>query len=363
MHLTILWPTGAANVADKSFDVVAYGHALLDVQARVSHRFVSDLDLQESTQQLVGAAQAAWLYERMRCSARESSGGSAANSAAIVAALGGKAGFMGRVGADWPGDVFTNDLQAQGVSFVPRVRNVADGDTGRCLVLVTPDGKRTMSTCLGAANKAGMADLDARLIARSRFLLIEGYMFDTPENRGGTEAAMKMAKDSGTKIALTLSAENCIERHRDVFCNLVKEVDVVLANDAEVMSLYRMRDIDSALTEVAKHASLAAITRGAAGAAIVSKNSHIHIPALPGVHVVDTTGAGDAFAGGFLYGLAQGKTPLQVGRMATLCAAEIISHMGARPEQNLKSNVARGLRTGLRAQTTRSVPAKPHKPV
>lgn len=333
------------KIPEKHYDVVSFGNALVDVQADVTDERLAELGLEKNKMQLVSAPQAAWLYNQMP-PATESSGGSGANSMAVVAALGGKAGFMGRVEGDTFGKLFTHDLRAQGVAFDPYIRPVATGGTGRCLILVTPDGKRTMNTYLGTSDRAGHEDLKPQAIAEARIALFEGYMFDGNDDaRQTTLWAMEYARRAGTKVAFTLSSESCIERHRDTFRHIAEHVaDIVLTNDAEVMSLYQTGNFSMARLCVQRDCRTAIITKGAAGAEYISGTQVIRVPAIPGVQVVDTTGAGDAFAGGVLYSLAQKLPPTRAMRIGALCAAEVISHHGARPRADLRAFVAAGLK-------------------
>lgn len=344
----------------KTFDVVSFGHALVDVQAHVDDAFISRLGLKKNDMQLVTPAQAGWLFNQMP-PAVVSPGGSGANSMSIVAALGGRSGFMGRIGDDQFGNVLQHHLKAQGVCFKPNPLNMRKGaETGRCLILVTPDGQRTMNTCLGVSAEAGLSDLDGDMIRSARILLVEGYMFDSPATRHATEAAIDIAKSAGTKVAFTLSSESCIERNRAIFRPLVQsKVDILLANEAECLAFYETGNYELARLMVRRDCPLAVVTRGKDGANIFSGNGTAGIKAVSGVNVVDTTGAGDAFAGGLLYGLAQGFSPTKSGRIAALCSAEVISHMGAQPQADLKAFVEQGL---AQRQATRSARAKSHTP-
>lgn len=330
----------------KRYDVVSFGHALVDVQADVSEDFLVRHKMNKNDMTLVSPAQAAWLYNQMP-PATECSGGSGANSMAIVAALGGRSGFMGRVGSDSFGDIFVHDLKKSGVVYQPRQRD--PDPTGRCLVLITPDHKRTMNTSLGCSDKADHSDLDHDLIAKARILLVEGYMFDSPATRAATEAAIDVAKRSNTKVAFTLSSESCIERHRSRFLDLMADqADIVLANDGEIKAVYQTGNLAMARLQAKQNCRVVVVTKGSDGAELLRGGQTVGVPAVPGVKVVDTTGAGDAFAGGLLYGLAQDMSPSRSMRIGALCAAEVISHRGARPVANLKEFVAFGLRRNLR---------------
>lgn len=347
------------HASAKSFDVVCLGHALVDVQARVPGSFLDVYGLPKNAQRLIDAAQAAWLYNVMPPGI-ECSGGSGANSMVIVAALGGRAGFMGRIGADALGDSFARDLHAQGVAYAPRVRRAADGGTGRSLIFVTPDGGRSMNTALGCTGATGVEDVDAEMIRAARLLLVEGYMYDSAANRAATEHAIEIARSAGTRVAFTLSAEGCIARNHARFAEAVRarQFDIVVGNEDEFQTFYQTGSLDVVRTSLKREVPLAVMTRGGAGAEIIKGARLTAVPAVAGVHVVDTTGAGDAFAGGFLYALARGRSIKQSGQVAALCAAEVISHLGARPAGDLRAAVA----PVLARQTTMSVRAGCHKP-
>lgn len=326
----------------RSYDVVCVGNALVDVQARVPEMLLSELALNKGDMQLVDAPRAATIYAAMP-PAKESSGGSGANSIAVIASLGGKGGFIGRVGTDQLGAVFAHDMKAQGVDFALRARD-ASAPTGSCLVLITGEGdktERTMATSLGCNTNFGPADLDEDMIRRSKVLLLEGYLFDQPGAKAAFRQALAVARDAGTKVALTLSAEFCVKAHRADFLSLIHSgVDILFANEKEITALYESPSYDEAVKKVDANVPVAVITHGPKGAMIRMNGQWTHAPAEKGLNVVDPTGAGDAYAGGFLYGYTQGKSAAEAGRIATLCAAEVLGHLGARPEKPLAGYVA-----------------------
>lgn len=320
-------------------DVVAIGNAIVDVIARCDDDFLAREGLHKASMRLIDAAEAERLYARMGPGV-QISGGSAANTVAGVASLGGSAGFIGRVARDAFGDVFRHDINSLGIAYdTPPAGGVEP--TGRCLILVTPDGERTMSTFLGASTGLGPGDLDAAMIAGAKILYLEGYLFDPPEAKQAFHLAVKIAADSGGLVALSLSDRFCVDRHRTEFLSFIeKGVDILFANKDELLSLYQTDDLEKACTAVFRHCRIAAITCSAEGSVIVSGAERIRIATAPVDRVVDTTGAGDLYAAGFLYGHARGLPLDACGRLASLAAGEIISHIGARPETPL-SDLAR----------------------
>ena len=311
-------------------DVVAIGNALVDVLSHESHQFLADHHLTSGAMELIDTERAEHLYGAMG-PAVEISGGSAANTLVGVTSLGGSAAFIGRVADDDLGTVFGHDIRAAGVEFV--AKPAVDGEpSGRCLIMVTPDAQRTMSTFLGASVRLGPADVDRGLIARGKILYLEGYLFDPPEAQEAFRAAAAVAHGAGRKVALTLSDPFCVERHRAAFLDLVEHhVDILFANELEICALYQVPDFDAALPRVRGHCDLAALTRSAKGSVLVNGKVVHAIPAHPVATVVDTTGAGDLYAAGVLYGLSQGLDLPTCGRLGSLAAAEVIAHVGARP--------------------------------
>lgn len=325
------------------FDVAGIGNALVDVIANADDAFLKSEDIQKGGMTLIDAERADALYGRMG-EAIESSGGSCANTIAGIASLGGKGAFFGKVKDDQLGQVFIHDIKALGAEFPASV--ASDGaPTGRCLVLVTPDAQRSMSTFLGAAQNLTPADIDEEVIKASAITYMEGYLWDQPSAKDAFLKAAKVAREAGRIVSLTLSDSFCVDRFRPEFLKLVKEeVDLLFANEAEILSLYEVDNFEEALERVRKDCKFAALTRSELGAVIVA-NGDVHMVAAEKVgKVVDTTGAGDLFAAGFLYGLARGYKPDHCGRLGVMAAAEIISHYGPRPMVPLKELAAeRGL--------------------
>ena len=272
---------------------------------------------------------------------REVSGGSAANTLAGIAALGGRAAFIGQVADDQLGEVFAHDIRAAGIRFDTAARAGAP-TTGRCLIFVTPDGQRTMNTFLGASHFLPEAALDRALIADAAYLYIEGYLWDPEEPRAAMRAAIQVARDAGRKIAFTLSAEFVIDRHRADFHALIDAglVDILFANEAEVMSLTETTDVEAAIVAVQDRVETLVVTLSEKGALAVRGGERTTVPAEPVQQVVDTTGAGDLFAAGFLHAQAQGRDLERSLKLGALCAAEIIGHFGARPQADLKALAA-----------------------
>ena len=321
-------------------DVVAIGNAIVDVIARVDDDFLAVHGVGKGVMTLIEQARAARLYAAMPPS-REISGGSAGNTAAGLGAIGVPAAFVGRVRDDQLGRIFAHDIRAVGVHYDGPVAPAdSPSETSRCLVLVSPDGERSMSTFLGASVELTAADIDEGLLGRAGWLYLEGYLFDTPEAKAAYAKAIRAVKAGGGRASMTVSDPFCVDRHRADFRRLIgEELDLLFANRAELLSLYRTDDLDTALAAVARDVPLAAITLSGEGAIIVRRETRTHVPAHR-VQVVDTTGAGDLFAAGFLAGLARGADDAACARMGCAAAAEIISHMGARPEADLARLVA-----------------------
>jgi sugar/nucleoside kinase (ribokinase family) len=315
-------------------DVVGIGNALVDVLSQEGHEFLREHGLTPGAMELVDTTRAETLYAAMG-PAIEISGGSAANTLVGVGSFGGSAAFIGRVADDELGEVFAHDIRAAGVEF--RAKPAVDGDpTGRCLVVVTPDAQRTMNTYLGASAQLGPADVDDHLVASAQVLYLEGYLWDEPDAKEAYRLAARAAHDAGGRVAFTLSDAFCVDRHRHEFLELIEsEIDVLFANEAEIRSLYEVDDFDDALQSVQHQCEIAALTRSERGAVIVARDE-VHVVDAVGVAaVVDTTGAGDQFAAGFLYGLTHGYDLGTAARLGTLAAGEVISHLGARPATSL----------------------------
>lgn len=321
-----------------TLDILGIGNAIVDVLAPTDEAFLTARSLPKGGMQLIDTTQAEALYAAMPAGV-ESSGGSAANTCAVAAALGARVGFLGKVAADQLGQVFAHDIKAAGVHF-PTPPLATGAPTARCLILVTPDGQRTMNTFLGACVTFGAADVDAAEVARAKVVYLEGYLFDPPEAQAAFRAAAKAAHAAGRKVALTLSDPFCVGRHRDAFRAFVaEECDILFANEAEILALYETDDFKLAAKRVAQDVEIAALTRSEHGSVILSAGERHVVPAQP-TQVVDTTGAGDAYAAGFLAAWTRGLPLAEAGRWGSIAAAEVISHYGARPQADLKALVA-----------------------
>ena len=316
------------------FDVVGLGNAIVDVLARADDATLSKLALEKGAMTLIDDDRAAELYERMG-SGVEVSGGSAANTLAGIASLGGAGAYIGKVRDDTLGEVFCHDIRAAGVEY--RARPAQEGpQTARCLIFVTPDAQRTMQTFLGISTEFGPEDVDPELIGSAQITYLEGYLFDKEPAKEAFVKAAELAHHAGRKVALSLSDAFCVERHRAAFRHLVAgHVDILFANESEITALYEIPDFDDACARVRGDCALAALTKGADGSAIVTGGAITAVAAEPAARVVDTTGAGDLYAAGVLYGLARGLEPAECGRIGAIAAAEVISHFGARPEVRL----------------------------
>ena len=318
-----------------TLDVVGLGNALVDVLAHADDDFLVAHDLVKGSMALTDADQATRLYGAMGPGI-EISGGSVANTMVGVASFGGRAAFIGRVADDQLGAVFGHDIRAADVTFVnPPVTGGAP--SGRCLILVTPDAERTLNTFLGAAAEFGPEDVDAALVTSAQVTYLEGYLWDQPEAKDAFRYAARVAHDAGRRVALTLSDGFCVDRHRADFLALVEdEVDILFANEHEICALYEVDDFDDALQRVNHHCEIAALTRSAKGSVITSSDEVHVIDSVPVPSgVIDTTGAGDLYAAGFLYGFTHGYDLGTSGRLGALAAAEVIGHLGARPETAL----------------------------
>ena len=316
-------------------DVLAIGNAIVDVLARAEDDFLVSHGMAKGSMALIDEAQAETLYGAMG-PGTEISGGSAANTAAGIASLGARAGFIGKVKADTLGTVFGHDIRAAGVAYV--TPEAKDGPaTARCLIMVTADGERTMNTYLGAAQNLTVDDIDAAMVESAAVTYLEGYLWDPPAAKEAFLLAAKLAHGAGRKVALTLSDAFCVDRYRAEFLDLVRTgtVDILFCNEAELKSLYETGDFDTALVQLRRDAKEAVVTRSEKGASFVTPDALVSVPAFPVERVVDTTGAGDLFAAGFLAGHAQGKDPATSLRIGALAAGEIISQMGARPQRKL----------------------------
>jgi len=321
-------------MSDAELDVVGVGNAIVDVVVRTSDEFLARHGLTKGAMRLIDEDQARALYTAM-APAVETSGGSAANTMAGVASLGGKPAYIGRVRQDQLGEIFCHDLRAIGVHFA--VPPAPDGpSTARCLILVTPDAQRTMNTYLGACVNLCPEDLDEALLRRGKILYLEGYLWDRPQAKLAFLHAARVAAAAGRQVALSLSDSFCVDRHRESFLELVRDhVDILFANEAEIMSLYRSDSFEHAASQARAHTRLAALTRGAKGSVLLSAHEEVEIAAEPVTRVVDTTGAGDLYAAGVLFGMTRGHSLREAGKRGAIAAAEVISHFGARPETSL----------------------------
>jgi sugar/nucleoside kinase (ribokinase family) len=322
------------NPADATFDVLGIGNALVDVLSTEDEAFIVDHDLVKGAMTLVDTERAEALYAAMG-DKTEMSGGSAANTLAGVASFGGRAAYIGRIRDDGLGGAFAHDLNSLGVHFTALPATGGD-PTGRCLIVVTPDGERTMNTYLGASAGLGVEDLDTDLIASATVTFLEGYLFDRPEAKEAFHAAADAAHAAGRKVALTLSDGFCVDRHREDFLALVDHgVDILFANEDEITKLYGVDTYEEGVEAVRGACELAAVTRGAQGSVIAGPDGLVHVEAKPVAKLVDTTGAGDLYAAGFLFGWTAGKPLDECGRLGSLAAAAVIGHMGPRPGQSL----------------------------
>lgn len=318
------------------FDVLGIGNAIFDVLVHTDDAFLAAQGMAKGGMMLIDEARAAAIYSAMG-PATEMSGGSAANTIVGVADLGASAAYVGKVKDDQIGRMYSHDIRAAKVAFATPA--AADGPaTGCSYILVTPDGERTMNTYLGAAQNLTPADIDPSQIEAARITYLEGYLWDPPEAKKAFVKAAEIAHGAGRQVALTLSDAFCIGRYRDEFLDLMRRriVDIVFANEAELLSLYEGADFDAGLAQLRADARFAVVTRSEKGCVVVSGDETTAVPAFPVARVVDTTGAGDLFAAGFLFGLVRGASHEICGRFGALAAAEVIQHIGARPQTSLK---------------------------
>ncbi|MDG1864337.1 MAG: adenosine kinase [Yoonia sp.] len=324
----------------KKFQVVGIGNAMVDVLARADDSFLAQAGIEKGIMQLIDMERAVTLYGSIG-PAREVSGGSAANTIAGIAHLGGRTAYVGKVKDDQLGAIFAHDLRAQGAvyetTFAPK--DAAD-ETGRCLIIVTPDGERSMNTYLGVTEFLTPDDIDEAQMADSEWLYLEGYRFDGPDSHAAFAKAIAACKAAGGRVSLTLSDPFCISRHRDAFRDMIQnDVDLLFCNRAEMLSMYETDDFDAALLRAADHVAIVACTDGSNGAHVLAQGARWHLPAIP-ITIVDATGAGDLFAGAFLWALTHGFSLPDCGHIGNIAAAEVISHIGARPEADLTVLVA-----------------------
>jgi sugar/nucleoside kinase (ribokinase family) len=322
-------------MTDTRYDVVGIGNAIVDIIGRCDDVFLHKHDLRKGFMRLVDAHEAERLYALLG-PGTERSGGSAANTIAGLASFGARSAFIGRVAEDQFGEVFAHDIRAIGVAFnTPPATSGAP--TAVCIIFVTPDGERTMNTFLGASTELGPQEIDEALIKSAQVTYLEGYLFDKPDAKEAFRRAADIAAKAGRKTALSLSDAFCVDRHREDFRKLVQHgVDILFANEKEITALYEVNRFDDAVAAVRRDCEIAVLTRSELGSVIVTERTTIDIRPEPVPRVVDVTGAGDLYAAGFLFGLTRGLSLADCGRLGSLAAAEVIGHIGARPEQPLK---------------------------
>ena len=323
-----------ATTTDTLYDVLGIGNAIVDVLAHAKDQFINELEIVKGSMTLIDEQTAETVYGRM-APGIECSGGSAANTIAALASLGGSGAYVGKVKDDQLGQVFHHDITALGIAF-NTTANTVGASTARCMIHVTPDAQRTMQTYLGACVDLGPDDIDDDMIANAKVTYMEGYLWDPENAKQAFLKAARIAKAAGRMVSLSLSDPFCVGRHRVEFLNLVEQhVDILFANEEEIMSLYQVESFDQAMQEVRAHCAIAALTRSEKGSVVVAGDEVHIVDAEPVEKVVDTTGAGDAYAAGFLFGVTKDQ-PLDIcARLGGICAAEIISHVGARPDASL----------------------------
>ena len=327
--------------APAQFDVVGIGNALVDVIAHATDEFLDANALVKGSMTLIETERAVELYAALD-TAVEMSGGSAANTMCGIASLGGSAAYIGKVNGDDLGEVFGHDLRAVGVAFRGRSHGLPT-PTGRCVIVVTPDAERTMNTYLGVSSYLNVDDIDDRAVADGKVLYMEGYLFDRDDAKAAFRHASQIAHRNRRLVSLTLSDSFCVDRHRTDFRALVRdEVDILFGNEDELLSLYEIDSFDEAIDIVRGECDLTAVTRGASGCVIVTADELLEVPAVPVDAVLDTTGAGDLFAAGFLHGLTSGLGLAECGHRGSIAASEVISHVGPRPLVELRTLIADG---------------------
>lgn len=327
---------------DKSYDVVGIGNAIVDVLVQADDDLIANFELTKGTMALVDEAQAERLYASVG-PGLETSGGSAANTLAGVAQLGGRAGFIGRVRNDQLGGIFSHDIRSVGARFDTPAATEGPS-TARCLILVTPDAQRTMCTYLGASVGLDPADLDLEMVAQAKVLYLEGYLWDSDEAKAAFIAAAEVARAHGGEVALSLSDAFCVERHRESFQELVDgHVDILFANEMEITALYKANSFEEAADQVRGRCKLAALTRSEQGSVVLNGSGTHSIAPFQLGPLLDTTGAGDLYAAGFLHAYTQGQAVEACGRLGSLCAGQVVTQLGPRPQGSLKQLVAQHL--------------------
>ena len=335
-------PVNLTNVEGVSLDALTIGNALVDVLATVDEGFLVRENIVKGSMNLVDIKRSKHLHSLVN-SRTEMSGGSAANTAYGLASLGGKAGFIGKISADRLGDSFSRDLDSVGVKFFPGVTCETE-DTGRCLIVVTPDGNRTMNTFLGAASLLDAADISKTAVQSAAVVFLEGYLFDKDAAKEAFRTAAEYAHAAGRKVALTLSDSFCVDRHRADFLALVKnDIDILFSNEDELKALYQVDSINDGLHQLRDNCEFAAVTRNEHGSVVIDGDEVVIIDAEPVKSVVDATGAGDMYAAGFIYGFVRGKPIEQCGKIGSIVASEVITHMGPRPLVPLTTVVPKSL--------------------
>lgn len=318
------------------YDVVGIGNALVDVISHADDEFISQHHLTKGSMTLVDTDRALYLYRALG-HAIQMSGGSAANTVCGVSSFGGRAAYIGKVSADDLGQVFGHDLRAVGVTFRAGAHD-DDTPTGRCVIVVTPDAQRTMNTYLGVSSLLCPSDVDDATVAAGRVLYMEGYLYDRPEAKDAFRHAAAVAHANGRQVSLTLSDSFCVDRHRDDFRALVTdEIDILFGNEAELLSLYEVDSLDDAIARAQRDCHLAVVTTGPKGCLVVTRDTVTQEPAEPVDHVLDTTGAGDLFAAGFLFGYTRDRSLSECAQLGAIAAAEVISHVGPRPLVELRT--------------------------
>ena len=335
-------PVNLTNVEGVSLDALTIGNALVDVLATVDEGFLVRENIVKGSMNLVDIKRSKHLHSLVN-SRTEMSGGSAANTAYGLASLGGRAGFIGKISADRLGESFSHDLDTVGVKFFPGVTCETE-DTGRCLIVVTPDGNRTMNTFLGAASLLDAADVSKTAVQSAAVVFLEGYLFDKDAAKEAFRTAAEYAHAAGRKVALTLSDSFCVDRHRADFLSLVKnDIDILFSNEDELKALYQVDSINDGLHQLRDDCEFAAVTRNEHGSVVIDGDEVVIIDAEPVDSVVDATGAGDMYAAGFLYGFVRGKPIEQCGKIGSIVASEVITHMGPRPLVPLTTVVPKSL--------------------
>ncbi len=321
---------------NKRYDIVGIGSAIVDVLSKTDDAFLADKGMVKGTMALIDSERSQLLYQSMGQTVNIS-GGSVANTMVGIASLGGTPAFIGKIGADTLGRSFAHEIKAAGVDYYEGKNNSTTLPTAVSFILVTPDAQRTMNTYLGACTELGPDDIDDKLIASADVLYIEGYQWDTPQAKEAIRKACVAAKAAGNKVALSLSDPFVVDRHREELLQLIYDnVDLLFGNEEEVFQLYKTTDFDTAVKKLRQSNTLACMTLGARGAIVVDTMTTATVPATPVEKVVDTTGAGDLFAAGFLYGYTSGRDLVRCAKIGAICAGEIIGHMGARPEIPLR---------------------------